>query len=105
MYVITIDASLGQPGHACRAVRHDGVVCLSHVPLVNESCHTCVHESCHTHTHTHMSVSRFVSRCMDAREEMCHVYVCAMTCSYVWHDSVICVPQLIYMRDMTYSYV
>jgi len=96
-----------------RAARPCMSGCASWWCGMSESCPTCewvVLHMCawvmsHTHTHTHMSVSRFASRCIDVREEMCDGYVCAMTCSYVWHDSVICVPQLIYMRDMTYSYV
>jgi len=31
--------------------------------------------------------------------------MCAMTHSYVWHDSLICVPWLIHMCDMTLAYV
>ena len=34
-----------------------------------------------------------------------HCHMCAMTHSYVCHDSFICVPWLIHMRAMTHSYV
>jgi len=33
------------------------------------------------------------------------IHMCAMTHSYVWHDSFICVTWLIHMCDMTHSYV
>ena len=113
MCVITIDASLGQLGRACRAVRHDNVVCLSHVPLVNESCHTCVHESCHTHTHTHTWVYRalcqdvwmLVKKCVMFMCVPWRVHMCGMTRSYVCHNSSICVTWRIHMFDMSNSYV
>jgi len=77
---------------------------MSHGTHMNESCHIWM---------SHYA-SWLIRMCAMTHSYVCHdsficvpwfIHMCAMTHSYVCHDSFICVPWFIHMCAMTHSYV
>ena len=76
-------------------------ICMSHGTHMNKSWHTkCVPWRIHMCAMTWVMANIVMSHIWGTHMRDCHM--CAMTHSYVCHDSFICVPWPIHMCDMTH---
>jgi len=81
---------------------HDSIICVTRLLHMRD-----VTISHVRHQRVSATMSTQIRMCV-TRVQMCDVtssYVCDVTPSYAWHDTFICVTELIHMCDGTHSYV
>ena len=85
-------------------VAHVSASCECDTLHVSTSCHTRSNDTLTCHIHmcnmTHSHVWHDASTCVTW-----HIHMCDMTHSHVWHDMCTCVTWRIHMCDMTHSHV
>jgi len=106
-YVSSVSTS--RQTHMCDMTLHMCRLCLHHNKHIRVTwLLICVVRDMTPHTCRSWHDSSYVSFVSTSQHtHSCDMtpHTCRMTLSYVWHDSFICVTWLIYMCDMTHSYV